>query len=119
MASSSSVSKNQSGNQIQSWIHVDDVVHLFLFALEREWSGIYNAVAPNPINQQLLMKTLAKAMKRPFFVPPIPSFLLKIGAGEMSDLVLDSHWISSQKIIDLGFKFQYIEIQKAIASLID
>lgn len=108
-----------SGRQGQSWIHIDDLTTLFLRASEEKWEGVYNAVAPNPITQTVFMSALAHAMKRPFFLPPIPSFLLKIGAGEMSDLVLDSHWISSQKIIDLGFQFQYIEIQKAIASLID
>ena len=108
-----------SGRQGQSWIHIDDLTTLFLRASEEKWEGVYNAVAPNPITQTVFMSALAHAMKRPFFLPPIPSFLLKIGAGEMSDLVLDSHWISSQKIIDLGFQFQYIEIQRAIASLID
>lgn len=107
-----------SGNQIQSWIHVDDVVHLFLFALEREWSGVYNAVAPNPINQQLLMKTLAKAMKRPFFMPPIPRFLIDPFVGEMSTLIFNSQHVSADKVIQAGFSFEYPDLLPAIKSLL-
>lgn len=108
-----------SGRQGQSWIHIDDLTTVFLKASEQKWEGVYNAVAPNPVTQSVFMAAMAAAMKRPYFLPPIPSFLLKIGAGEMSDLVLDSHWISCQKLLDQGIQFQYTDIQKAIASLLD
>ena len=64
------------------------------------------------------MAALAGGLKRPYFFPPIPAFLLKIGAGEMSDLVLDSHWISSQKVIDQGYVFKFTDIEQAINDLV-
>ena len=108
-----------SGRQGQSWIHIDDLTAVFLKAAKDNWEGVYNAVAPNPVTQTVFMKALARAMNRPYFLPPIPAFLLKMGAGEMSDLVLDSHWVSCQKISNQGVQFRYTDIEKAIVSLLD
>jgi uncharacterized protein (TIGR01777 family) len=107
-----------SGKQGQSWIHMNDLVGIFLKAVEDQWEGVFNAVAPNPVTQSEFIASLSRALKRPYFLPPIPAFLIRIGAGEMSDLVLDSHWISSQKVIDKGYSFQYTDIQKALDDLI-
>jgi NAD dependent epimerase/dehydratase family enzyme len=79
---------------------------------------VFNAVAPNPVSQSQLMAALSCALKRPYFLPPIPSFLIKLGAGEMSDLVLDSHWVSTQKVLDQGYKFQFTDVEKAIDNLL-
>ena len=107
-----------SGKQGQSWIHMNDLVGIFLKAVEDQWEGVFNAVAPNPVTQSEFIASLSRALKRPYFLPPIPAFLIRIGAGEMRDLVLDSHWISSQKVIDKGYSFQYTDIQKALDDLI-
>lgn len=106
------------GKQGQSWIHMDDLVGIFLKAVMDQWDGEFNAVAPNPVSQSKLMAALSRALKRPYFLPPIPAFMIKIGAGEMSDLVLDSHWISANKIINHGYSFHYDDIQEAINDLI-
>ena len=89
-----------------------------LKAYKDNWDGIFNAVAPNPVSQEKLTKTLAKTLKRPFFLPPFPKFLLKSLIGEMSHLVLDSHWVSSQKVLDKGFNFKYENIEIAIKDLV-
>ena len=60
------------GKQGQSWIHIEDVVGVFLKACHEEWEGIYNTVSPNPVNQTYLIRVLAKALKRPYFLPPLP-----------------------------------------------
>ena len=106
------------GKQGQSWIHVDDVVGLFLKALKERWEGVYNAVAPNPVSQTDFIKALAKALKRPYFLPSIPKTLLTLVIGEMSSLVLDSHWISAQKILDKGYEFKYPELIEAMNAVI-
>ena len=106
------------GEQGQPWIHIHDLVEIFFKAYKDNWDGIFNGVAPNPVSQEKLTKTLAKSLKRPFFLPPIPTFLLKNLIGEMSHLVLDSHWVSSQKIIDKGFNFKYENIESAIKDLV-
>ena len=107
-----------SGEQGQPWIHINDLVEIFFKAYKDNWDGTFNAVAPYPVSQEKLTKTLAKSLKRPFFLPPIPKFLLKNLIGEMSHLVLDSHWVSSQKILDKGFNFKYENIESAIKDLV-
>ncbi len=106
------------GKQGQSWIHMDDLVGIFSTAIDQKWEGVYNAVAPNSVNQSRLIAALSRALKRPYFLPPIPALFIKLGAGEMSDLVLDSHWVSTQKVLDQGYKFQFTDIEKAIDDLL-
>jgi uncharacterized protein len=107
------------GKQISSWIHIDDVVNLFIYAMENEKiSGIYNAVALTPVSNRELTLTLAKSRKR-FFIPiPVPSFVLKIMLGEMSVEILKSATVSSHKIEETGFSFQYPHIKEAIDNLV-
>lgn len=106
------------GTQGQSWIHIDDVVALFLKAHKERWEGVYNAVAPNPVSQTDFIQALAKALKRPYFLPAIPKTLLTLMVGEMSSLVLDSHWISAQKILDKDYKFKYPKLLEAMKAVI-
>ena len=107
------------GDQGQPWIHINDLVEIFFKAYKDNWDGIFNAVSPNPVSQEKLVRILAKALKRPFFLPPFPKFLLKSLIGEMSHLVLDSHWISSQKVLDKGFDFKYENIELAMQELVN
>ena len=78
------------GKQMQAWIHVDDLVQMILTAGEKHWQGVYNAVSPNPVTQNEFTKALAKAMRRPYFMPPLPKFLIRLVAREMSVLVFNS-----------------------------
>ncbi len=106
-----------SGKQIISWIHIDDLVQLFIMGMESEtWQGTYNAVAPNPVSNKELTLQLAKARKK-FFIPiHVPSFVLKIMLGEMSVEVLKSATVSSQKIQGAGFKFSFPVIKDALTN---
>jgi len=106
------------GKQGQSWIHLEDLVGIFSKALHDQWDGVFNAVAPHPVTQSQLMAALSRALKRPYFLPSIPSFLIKLGAGEMSDLVLDSHWVSAQKVHDSGFDFHFPTLEEAMNNLL-
>ena len=107
------------GKQIISWIHIDDLCRLLLFAIENEnISGIYNAVAPQPVTNKELTLTLAKNMRGKFFIPVhVPAFALKLALGELSVEVLKSATISSEKIIKAGFNFLYPSINTALESL--
>ena len=108
-----------SGKQIVSWIHTDDLVKLYLNAIENNLiSGIYNAVAPKPVSNKELILQLAKA-KNKFYIPVIvPAFVLKIVVGELSVEVLKSATVSSAKIESTGFVFQYPTIESAIQKLV-
>lgn len=106
-----------SGKQLQSWIHIDDLVALYNFVLEKQLEGVYNAVSPNPISNEVLTKTIAKTVKKSLWLPNVPEFVMKLILGEMSYLLFSSKNLSANKILDLGFQFQFPDIKKAMADL--
>jgi len=107
------------GKQIISWIHIDDLCRLLLFAIEHEnISGIYNAVAPQPVTNKELTLSLAKIIRGKFFIPVhVPAFALKLALGELSVEVLKSATVSPEKITKAGFGFLYPTIESALESL--
>ena len=108
------------GKQMISWIHIEDLCRMFLFAIENNnMNAVYNAVAPQPVNNKTLMLTLAKKMNPFVYIPfYIPAFILKIMLGGRSIEVLKSAAVSCKKITDLGFSFLYPDINKAMDDLI-
>ena len=108
-----------SGRQVMSWIHIEDHCRLFLHAIEDgSWSGVYNAAAPQPVNNRTLTLELARRIKGRYFVPVyVPSLLLKIVVGELSIEVLKSTTVSIEKIHKGGFQFLYPSIQSALDNL--
>lgn len=96
-----------SGRQYYSWIHYSDLVELMLFTLKSgSLRGAVNAVAPEPVTNAQFTSHLSKV----FGVSSIfhvPSWVLKIALGEMSQLALNSQRVSSDKIRNSGFKFQF------------
>lgn len=108
-----------SGKQAISWIHVDDLCRMFIYAIEMEaMNGPYNAVAPHPVTNQYLTIALAKQMRGKFYIPVyVPAFVLKIMLGEMSIEVLKTTTVSCHKIQLAGFDFTYPTLEKAIAEL--
>lgn len=109
-----------SGKQIVSWIHMEDLCRLFLQAIEHpDWSGVYNAVSPRPVDNRTLTLELAGRLKGKYFVPVyIPSFLLKIVLGELCIEVLKSATVSAKKARIAGFQFLYPSIQSALEELL-
>lgn len=106
------------GKQVMSWIHIDDLVEIYIMALINEqMKGPYNAVAPNPVTNKQLVTALAKGRNR-FYIPIyVPSFVLKLVLGEMSIEVLKSATISSDKVQKAGYSFKYPTIDSALRSL--
>ena len=96
------------GQQVVSWIHIQDLVRIFISAIEQEnIQGVYNAVAPTPVSNRDLVKWLARFRKKPFLLFRVPSFLLKWIMGEMSVEVLKSCTVSAEKLSAAGFEFRY------------
>jgi hypothetical protein len=107
------------GKQVISWIHIDDLVRLYIYAIENEkLNGIYNAVAPFPVTNRNLILELARKMRGKFFIPVfVPSFILKFMFGELSVEVLKSATVDDDKIKNTGFTFLYPSIAAAIQNL--
>ncbi|MBU2905998.1 TIGR01777 family oxidoreductase [Arenibacter algicola] len=106
-----------SGNQWQSWIHLQDLGRLFLHVISNDLTGIYNAVAPNPVTNVKLTKEIARVLQRPLFLPNIPRTLMRLVLGEMSYLLFASQRVSSKKIEDSGFDFIYPNICRALENI--
>ena len=107
------------GQQMVSWIHQQDLNRLMLFALETEQVvGVYNAVAPDPVNNAILTKAIAQRFHTWAIPFHVPSFVLKIMLGEMSVEVLKSAKVSASKIIAAGFSFDYASMDEALDDLL-
>lgn len=108
-----------SGEQMTSWIHIDDLCAIYIAALENEsMSGAYNAVSPVPATNKQLTYLLAKELNRGIILPNTPAFVLKIALGEMADMLIGSQPVSSQKITDAGFVFKFARAREAIHDLL-
>jgi uncharacterized protein len=107
------------GKQMISWIHVDDICRMYIYAMENEnVRGSYNAVAPKPVNNKTLTIELAKKISGKNFISMhVPAFVLKIMLGEMSIEVLKGATVSCDKIKDAGFTFLYPSIESALQPL--
>ena len=107
------------GQQMVSWIHQQDLNRLMLFALETEQvAGVYNAVAPDPVNNAILTKAIARRFHTWAIPFNVPSFILKIMLGEMSVEVLKSAKVSASKILAAGFSFDYASMDEALDDLL-
>lgn len=109
-----------SGEQLMSWVHVDDVVRMIAFAIERaELSGAFNAVAPAPISNVAFTKTLGKVLSRPTFLP-LPGAMAKLAMGEAADEMLLSSTGAVPAVLEsLGFEWRYPELRAALKAALD
>ncbi len=107
------------GNQMISWIHIDDLCRLFIEGIENEQlAGTYNAVAPLPVSNKELTIELAHQIKGKFYIPlHVPKFILKIMMGERSIEILKSTTVNCEKIKKTGFTFLYPSIEAALHQL--
>ncbi len=108
------------GKQVMSWIHIDDLVRLYIYSIENEkMQGVYNAVAPLPLTNKKLILQLARCIRGKFFVPIfVPSFILDIVLGEMSIEVLKSATVTCEKIKKEGYSFLYPSFKAACKAIL-
>ena len=109
------------GQQIISWIHIEDLCNMFIYAIENNnLKGSYNAVAPEPVTNKEMTLALAKKISGKFYLPlHVPAFILKLMLGGRSIEILKSAAISCKKILDTGFTFHFKKIEKAVDDLIN
>ncbi len=108
-----------SGKQFMSWIHIDDVTRMFLYALEHtSMSGPYNAAAPNPVTNADFTKAVAKVLNKPLLLPNVPPFAMRLLVGEMAEMLLGGSRVSSEKIRNEGFEFNFPILADALEDLL-
>jgi uncharacterized protein (TIGR01777 family) len=107
-----------SGHQWMSWIHIDDLVGLILFALDTpDVRGAINGSAPNPIRNAGFTRALASALHRPAIFP-VPEFALKVLFGEMSSVLLSSQRVVPEAPIAAGFSYKFPELEPALTHIL-
>ncbi|WKD84786.1 Epimerase family protein [Polaribacter huanghezhanensis] len=105
------------GKQYIPCIDIEDLTDMFIFAIEKNLTGIFNAVAPEEQTSYGFSKLLAKKTKRPFVPIGVPTFLLKLIFGEMSILLTTGSRVSSKKIIETGFQFTHKKLESSLNNL--
>ncbi|MGB6036165.1 MAG: TIGR01777 family oxidoreductase [Cryomorphaceae bacterium] len=107
-----------SGDQWVPYIHIDDLCEMYLAAIEKEnYHGVYNAVNGDHVTNEDLTKETAKALKKPLWLPNVPSFVLKAAFGEMGRLILEGSRASAERIKSHGFKFKFATLRKALEDI--
>ena len=100
-----------------SWISLDDLIYMMYFLLQSpQAKGIFNATAPNPVQNQVFGKTLGRALNRPAFMP-LPAFVVLLTMGEMGDvLLLNSARVLPKKVSKLGFSFCHPTLESCLSA---
>ena len=112
------LARTGNSRQYMPWIHINDICRIYLKAIEDPgMSGAYNAVSPQHVTHHEFMNNLAAAISRPLFPVPVPGFLLKIIYGEMADIILKGSRVSSEKIRNAGFSFEFENLKKALDNI--
>jgi uncharacterized protein (TIGR01777 family) len=106
------------GKQWFPWIHIDDIIGIYLYAINNEnLSGAVNAASPGIVRMKEFSKTLGKILKRPSLIP-VPDFAIRIAAGEFGKYAVMSQNISVEKILNAGYKFKYENLEDALSDLL-
>jgi len=107
------------GKQAFPFIHEKDVINAFIWAIEDfNEDSLFNLTAPENISNKIFTKALAKQLKRPAFLF-IPKIILKLLLGEAAVLLTESPAVSSEKIIQSGFEFEFPDIESALYDIIN
>jgi len=107
------------GKQYLPWIHIDDLCNIYIRAIEdSQMLGAYNAVAPEHLTNKAFTQSLADILNKSLWFPNIPTFVMKILFGKMSDILLQGSRISAERIQATGYKFLFPSLKSALKQLI-
>ncbi len=104
------------GSQWVSWVHVDDLVRIYTMAIDHA-EGVLNGCAPNPVTNATFTHALGDALHRPTKIP-VPTFALRAMLGEGADILLRGQRVLPQRVLQLGYQFQFPELTNALANLL-
>jgi uncharacterized protein len=102
------------GDQYLPWIHVDDVVGIYLAALDGEaWTGPVNATAPTPVTNKTFSKALGRALHRPAFAP-VPALAVRSLYGQMAEIVTSGQRVIPRRAQEHGYAFAHPDLDEAL-----
>jgi len=102
------------GAQLMPWVHADDVVGIYLHAVDDEtWTGPVNATAPVPVSNKAFSKALGRALHRPAFAP-VPAFAIQTLYGDMSEIVTKGQNAVPRRTSALGYSFAHTDLDEAL-----
>lgn len=105
------------GKQYMPWIHIDDLCNLYIKAIkDTNFTGVYNAVAPEHHTNETFTKTIAEVINKPMFPFKAPSFILKIILGEMSSILIKGSRVSSKKVNEL-YSFNFPNLKTSLKNI--
>jgi uncharacterized protein (TIGR01777 family) len=104
------------GKQWMSWVHVDDVVGVYLLALDGT-NGALNATAPQPVTNSQFTKALGRAVHRPTILPT-PTFALRALLGEGADMLLQGQKVLPARTQAQGYRFRFTDLDAALADIV-
>jgi uncharacterized protein len=103
------------GRQYLPWIHIDDVVGIYLAAIDDPaWTGAVNAVAPQPVTNATFSKALGRALRRPAFMP-VPALAIRALYGRMAQIVTEGQRAVPRRALELGYAFAHPDLDEALA----
>jgi len=105
------------GKMMTSWIHMDDLIGIYQYVINKKLTGIFNATSPNPVSNYTFTKALGKALHRPTILP-IPEFALQIMYGEAASVLTGSKEVYPRKIMEAGFTFKFEDVEKALGNIL-
>lgn len=106
------------GRQWLSWIHIRDEVRAIRFLIENEAAqGAFNLCAPEPLTYSAFSKVIGRVVKRPSFLP-VPAFAMKLLFGEVSEAITQGRRALPQRLLDMGFNFQYPTAEAALQNVL-
>ncbi len=108
-----------SGEQWMPWVHLDDLVSIYMAALfDDSYNGAYNVNSGNDVTNAAFMRTTARVLHRPYVLPAVPGFVLKLALGELSSILLEGSRASNARLLAAGFRFNYTELEAALQDLL-
>jgi uncharacterized protein len=109
------------GHQMVSWIHIGDLIGIVDWMIRGNANGVYNVTSPQPIRNQIFMKTIRRVYGA-MIALPAPSWLLELGApiiGTETELALKSRWVIPKRLIQEGYRFSFPTIESAVKDILN
>jgi uncharacterized protein (TIGR01777 family) len=107
------------GRQWMPWVHLGDLVRAYQQALSDDrMQGAYNVCAAEHVTNARMMRSVARVLGKPFFLPPVPGFVLRVVLGDMASILLHGSRASNQRLLATGFRFQYDTLEPALEHLL-